>query len=550
MKPTSVRRLLLVAVLAGLTIAVAIVLYRRSKPIDMARHAQVMESIRRLQGLDSDLQEQVLSVRFNLLREYDGLTATSKALDALTAEIEAGSLAVLGANLVEERSSELRAALASRGDAVERFKTEASILRNSLYYLPVAAQHLETGLREANADPRGVVASHASSLVAKTLVYNLLGGRSTLDELEAQIGEMASFGADLPDGLRSDFDLFLRHAALISTQLGKVGELLGQIRSPEVLQALRRVEQTYGSAVAARMSTADDYRLALYGWSVLLLVLVAVVGWQLRQLYTHLEALVAERTRALKTALDQLWGEMRLARKIQTALLPPEPKLEGFEVAATMLPADEVGGDYYDIFHIGGHDWVLIGDVSGHGVPSGLVMMMCQTAARTAATIEPELMPDTLLSAVNEPLTDNIERLGDGRYMTCMAFRSEGDGRLLYAGMHQDLLVYRAGRRDVERIETEGMWLGLRKAIAPLQTSREMTLAPGDALLLYTDGLTEARRNGNLLDLDALQATLSRHGHLGAEQILFEILESLEDATVDDDVAVVVLKRKSEMTEP
>ena len=87
----------------------------------------------------------------------------------------------------------------------------------------------------------------------------------------------------------------------------------------------------------------------------------------------------------LKKARDALWGEMELAKRIQTALLPQRKGgIRGYESAVTMLPAKEVGGDYYDIIETDAGDrWVAIGDVAGHGVDSGLIMMMAQASIMT-----------------------------------------------------------------------------------------------------------------------------------------------------------------------
>ncbi len=77
------------------------------------------------------------------------------------------------------------------------------------------------------------------------------------------------------------------------------------------------------------------------------------------------------------------------ARKIQTVLLPQQNRLKDDDMAALMMPAESVGGDYYDVVQTGGSSWVLIGDVSGHGVTAGLTMMMVQTAVRTILTTSP-----------------------------------------------------------------------------------------------------------------------------------------------------------------
>src|SRR5262249_18499339 len=166
-------------------------------------------------------------------------------------------------------------------------------------------------------------------------------------------------------------------------------------------------------------------------------VALLLAGYALRRLYVDLDDRVRQRTAELKKALDALWGEMRLARKIQEALVPAAPQLAQCEVAASMKPADQVGGDYYDVVRAGCVEWILIGDVSGHGVPAGLVMMMCQTAVRTVLEVRPDIMPDELLASVNAVLTRNIKKLGEDKYMTISAFRREADGTVYFSGAHQ-----------------------------------------------------------------------------------------------------------------
>lgn len=102
-----------------------------------------------------------------------------------------------------------------------------------------------------------------------------------------------------------------------------------------------------------------------------------------------------ERSRAeLKDARDALWGEMEVAKRIQTALLPQNRRVGAYDVAARMMPAAEVGGDYYDIVEAGeDRHWIAIGDVSGHGVESGLVMMMTQTSILSLVRENPQLTP-------------------------------------------------------------------------------------------------------------------------------------------------------------
>lgn len=262
-----------------------------------------------------------------------------------------------------------------------------------------------------------------------------------------------------------------------------------------------------------------------------------------------LEARVAERTAALDKALKELWSEMDLAQKIQTVLLPQKPEIPGYDLAAVMRPAEQVGGDYYDVFRRGTQDWVLIGDVSGHGVPAGLCMMMIQTALRAVAlTLErtqAPLTPRHLLGLVNDAVDNNLKQIGRGHYMTITALCIEG-ATVRYAGLHQDLLIYRAASQQVERVETQGVWLGVLDGdITELLADNTLRLEANDVLLLFTDGYTEARVEGRLLESKGL-VKLFEESCAKAQTsaaLIVALLSSLRQAVISDDVTLVVLRR-------
>jgi serine phosphatase RsbU (regulator of sigma subunit) len=322
-----------------------------------------------------------------------------------------------------------------------------------------------------------------------------------------------------------------------------VNPLTNRIIGSPLDTELGQLERSYVAEVESSLARADSYRSVLYGWSIILLVAFVAAAYKLRALYASLEGLVRERTRKLDEALSELWGEMELAKRIQTALVPSAPTLEGCDVAAMMRPAAQVGGDYYDVLSVDGVEWVLIGDVSGHGVPAGLIMMMFQTAVRTALQENPRLEPSDLLTLVNRSLTGNIRRLGENKYMTASALRRTDDGRFRFSGMHQDLLIFRAKSKRVEEIHTDGTWLGVDEEIGDLMTVRDFDLASGDSLLLYTDGLTEAAKDGAILDNHGLKDVFERHGTCTAKEILDGVLGALDGRVVNDDVSAVVVKR-------
>lgn len=270
---------------------------------------------------------------------------------------------------------------------------------------------------------------------------------------------------------------------------------------------------------------------------------------------TKAEKKVAEQTAELQRALAELWSEMDLARKIQTVLVPSEPKAQGFEIAAEMRPAATVGGDYFDVFEFDGATWFLIGDVSGHGVTAGLIMMMAQTAVRT--TVETlsrhgqKPTPAQVLTLVNGAIRANIEKIGRDQYMTVTALCVR-DGVVHHAGLHQDILVYRAATRTIESIETSGIWLGVVDDAGPLLTNETFTLADGDAMLLYSDGIVEGRIAGTheTYGPDRLQSVFLEGMTTDASPtaLVAKMFDESSKLDITDDVTVLIAKKTAVST--
>jgi serine phosphatase RsbU (regulator of sigma subunit) len=265
---------------------------------------------------------------------------------------------------------------------------------------------------------------------------------------------------------------------------------------------------------------------------------------------TYLEVQVAERTEELRRTVAELWSEMDLARKIQTVLLPQSPSIPGYEIAAIMVPAASVGGDYYDVFRSQGTDWILIGDVSGHGVTAGLTMMIVQTAVRTviqsAMNGGHTLTPKGVLNQVNAAVRSNLQKINPDQYMTIMALELR-DGRVRYSGLHQDVLVFRAASGEVERFETRGLWIGVVDDVSTLLDDDEFQLEPGDLLLLHTDGITETIVGERRLGTDGLAAAFQK---LAAEMqrpdaVVKGVMGLLGGVTLVDDVTLLAARYAS-----
>ncbi len=247
----------------------------------------------------------------------------------------------------------------------------------------------------------------------------------------------------------------------------------------------------------------------------------------------------------LRKARDALWGEMELAKKIQTTLLPENGRLGEYQIAAVMKPADEVGGDYYDFFETdSGEKWVTIGDVSGHGVDSGLIMMMTQTSIFSILNRTPGYTPSKMLSSINSVIRKNIQRLDMKRYMTLIALKLS-EGKVTVAGKHQDIVVMRC-RGDVEIIPTNGTWIGIADDIGSVMKNHEIKISKGDMILLYTDGASEASdKNGELFGDERIINSFKANGSLPINEIIQNILNDINAYQVkqDDDITIMVIKK-------
>ena len=181
--------------------------------------------------------------------------------------------------------------------------------------------------------------------------------------------------------------------------------------------------------------------------------------------------LVDEATRRQIAERQRLEKEMEIAARIQTSILPGDVSVAGLEVAASMQTATEVGGDYYDVVAVEDGCWIGIGDVAGHGLPTGVVMLMMQSGFGALARKLPDAAPRELLLALNAMLVDNVRnRLGQHEHATLTLIRYRADGSLTFAGAHEEILIWRAANGRCERVPTPGPWVGA-SATSPLAPS-------------------------------------------------------------------------------
>ena len=257
--------------------------------------------------------------------------------------------------------------------------------------------------------------------------------------------------------------------------------------------------------------------------------------------------------RSLRTENLRMNAELDIAKQVQQMVLPKAEELQaiaGLEIAGFMAPADEVGGDYYDILYSDDIVTIGIGDVTGHGLESGILMVMSQTAVRTLKEIK-EIDAVRFLDTLNRTIYKNLQRMNCDKNLT-LAILNYAQGRMRISGQHEEIIVVRKGGK-IERIDTInlGFPIGLDDDIAHLISDELVELEPGDGVVLYTDGIPEARDiDGKFYGLERLCEVVAINWHLSAEQIKQAAIDDLRgfigEQQVFDDITLVVLKRTQE----
>jgi sigma-B regulation protein RsbU (phosphoserine phosphatase) len=253
----------------------------------------------------------------------------------------------------------------------------------------------------------------------------------------------------------------------------------------------------------------------------------------------------------LKEENLRMRAELEVTKQLQQMILPKPEELESIEeleIAGYMEPADEVGGDYYDVLQRDGKVKIGIGDVTGHGLESGVLMLMTQTAVRTLQESN-QTDPVQFLDILNRTLYGNVQRINPDKNLT-LALLDYHNGTLSLSGQHEEIIVVRAGG-EVERIDTIdlGFPIGLDEEIADFIASEKMQLNAGDVVVLYTDGITEAMdMNRKQYGIERLCAVAQQNCDRTAREIKQAVIEDVRrhigTQKVYDDITLVVLKQK------
>jgi serine phosphatase RsbU (regulator of sigma subunit) len=318
------------------------------------------------------------------------------------------------------------------------------------------------------------------------------------------------------------------------------GVLLGILTTRSIIRRIRRLADATarfaGGDYSQRVpeATADEIGQLERQFNCMAQQLVESIAQQ--KLLVEQNARIEERAR-----IEQ---EMQTARYIQRSLLPKEvPALPGWQLAPFYQPAREVGGDFYDFLLLSeGQLGLVIGDVSGKGVPAALVMASTCTLLRAAAQGNPA--PGEVLARVNDLLHSTIPA---SMFVTCFyGLLDPHSGCMRYANAGHDW-PFRRSEGGVVELKATGMPLGMLPGTR--YDEYEETVEPGDSILFYSDGLVEAHNAAHaMFGLPHLKELLGNHP--GGTALIDDLRNELASFTgsnweQEDDVTLVVLCRSS-----
>jgi serine phosphatase RsbU (regulator of sigma subunit) len=255
--------------------------------------------------------------------------------------------------------------------------------------------------------------------------------------------------------------------------------------------------------------------------------------------------------RQLAAENSRMSGELDITRRIQQMILPNPEELQqvpGLDIAGFMQPTNEVGGDYYDVMQSNGLVKIGIGDVTGHGLESGVLMLMIQTAIRTLLENQ-ETDSTKFLNTLNRVIYNNARRMNSQKNLS-LSLLDYQSGLVRLSGQHEEILVVRANGQ-VSRLDTVdlGFFLGLLPDISDFVNQAEVQLQSGDGIVLYTDGITEAENSAkDYYGLERLCQVVSKNWHQSAEGVRQAVIEDVQryigEQEVRDDITLLILKQQ------
>lgn len=320
------------------------------------------------------------------------------------------------------------------------------------------------------------------------------------------------------------------------------GELLRAMRGDENLRVIPVIFLTARSGTESRIETlqagADDYIAKPFDKEELLARVrnILRVHEQEREL--------TKLNRILESRIEDQMAKLRLAGKIQRDLLPSEkPEIPGYDIAGNNIPADAVGGDYYDFIPMENNRYAIcLGDVSGKGLPAALLMANVQATMRGQSLDISS--PKECITKANSLICRST---ADDKFITLfLGILNANDHTITFTNAGHDLPYFLNRNGAVQRLQTDGLVLGMMDGVPYEEDS--ISFNPGDCLVMHSDGITEAMNpDGEDFGEEKLEDIIKQNHTESSDVMLERIISAVEFHTrgtpQSDDVTLVVVKR-------
>jgi LacI family transcriptional regulator len=488
-----------------------------------------------------------------VVRQSCGCTPASNTTSdwaaALTERFGSGQAPLVDAQNVKTWTSALEETLDGAGDWIATIETTVDLIERSGGYAPALRDYLETWRARRIADGAAPLRAATIAGAAKDMLAALLESRTVQEMLERNSRLNAiSYVIDLLREYRYEQSLepvlrYMMHSGPLAAISAQRGATSDSITAQRVSSS--GTEQWQGPATAFPPPT----------WlapSETLLMMPVESGAQQRILFgvvegtgrAHIELddhlLRSINTYRSITVLNETLRELDAARSVQLSLLPRHaPASKHYDIAGATRAARQVGGDLYGYYVRSGGDLALaIGDVAGKGMPAALLMSACATAL--AGTIQNGLSPGRTLTQIHHMLQPSVNRVQNAAI--CLAYLNGPRVQIANAGSVAPIVRDRNG---VRLVNVGGIPLGTPLSGLRPYAEAELYLAPGDLLILSSDGIVEAMNEaGELYGFERFLEAIANSPQENAQKILTYLFDQViafgGTAEMHDDMAIVV----------
>lgn len=240
--------------------------------------------------------------------------------------------------------------------------------------------------------------------------------------------------------------------------------------------------------------------------------------------------------------------ELDIARELEKKMrLKTIPNVSGLAIAGNTRPASEIGGDTFDINTFGNNVFLYAGDVTGHGLPAALIMVMANTIMRTLCEVHSSGYD--IIVNTNRILKERIE---PKHFMTCVLMRwNLQEQKLYYTGAgHEHIIIFRKKQRLCEVKQTGGIALGMVADISRIVKEEQIPLEEGDMVVLYSDGIIEAKNiRGEQFGIERLRKAVEKYAPVSTPDELFARVSNdfglfASEQMQDDDITLLAIQKK------